>query len=446
MFTHYGKKEKAAPSKLIKNLMPIRTSDAIMAEEKRGALWLEIKQAIVLGEERVASLCAPVLDHLISHCQLLPETANSYYAQPGGLLDHALNRAEAALTLFRQFVILEENQAEWSEEQKIWQYVLYTAALLQGVGKLQIDYQVNTYDAKGHFLASWNPLLNSLSSAGSYYAYEFEKEVEIDFRRRLNLLMARLLMPASGFAWIASDRDVLAVWLALLNEDYHGAGTLGAILIRADAIALRRYFSQIFVRDSSARTIRDRVSTFSGGVPESITDLEGKVGAKFIQWLHGALESGQIIINKPPLLIVPGGMLMCAEIFKLFVREHPEFKNWLAVQTGFLSFKLHQVGPNGQTDFRFEQATNQKMYHGVVFSNYAMVLPEQVRLYQIQTGKITSMSAIEFIHQAHSRYHGIVSAAKQTVDQLLYLSASGQWQAQPLGQPPRPGEGIITRG
>src|SRR3990167_758318 len=320
LFTRYGKKEKPVQCKPIKDLTEVGAPEFILAEEKRAALLLEIKQASAVGAERFTRLCQPVINNLVNHCQLLPETANSYYAQPGGLLDHALNRTEAALTLFRQFVILEDNQTEWSEEQKLWQYALYTAALLQGIGKLQIDYHVKLYDSNGQFLARWNPLLASLASAGSYYTYAFEKEVEIDFRRRLNLFIARLFLPESGFAWIASNREVLAMWLALLNEDFHGAGTLGAILIRADAIALWRYFNQLFDHDPSMRPIRDRVTTFSGGVPESIIDLESRVGTKFIQWLNAGLESGKIMINKPPLFMVPGGMLMCAEIFKLFVR------------------------------------------------------------------------------------------------------------------------------
>ena len=255
-------------------------------------------------------------------------------------------------------------------------------------------------------------------------------------------------MPTSGFTWIASNRNVLAIWLALLNEDYHGAGTLGAILIRADAIALWRYFKHLHSHDSVGRTIRDRVSTFSGGVPETILDLESKVGIKFMQWLNTALASGQIMINKPPLLIVPGGMLMCAEIFKLFIRQHPEFKNWLAAQSGFLSFKLHQIGPRGETDFRFEQANNQQMHHGVIFSEpfYAMILPEKVKLYQIQTGKTTTMSAVELIHQAHSGHHLMASQTNQTESKLSYLSSSGQWDASPLTSQLIPSSGIKNRG
>ena len=450
MFTRYGKIEKPVNRKPIRDLTPIASPESILGEEKRAALLLELEQACVLGSDRYRSLCLPAISNLINHCQLLPETANSYYAQPGGLLDHALNRTEAALNLFRQFVVLEENQGEWSEEQILWQYALYTAALLQGIGKLQNDYSVKRYDSNGQLVQPWNPLLTSLTSAGNYYTYAFEKEVGIDFRKRLNLLIARLLMPANGFAWIASNREVLAIWLALLNEDFHGAGTLGAILIRADAIALRRYFNQLHLHDIGARTIRDRVSTFSGGEPELITDIESRVGSKFIQWLNASLESGELMINKPPLLIVPGGMLMCAEIFKLFVRAHPEFKNWLAAQTGFLSLGLHHVGANGETDFRFEQSNNQQMHNGIIFAEpfYAMVFPEQVKLHQIQTGKTTIISAVELIHLAHASPNLMAQQAAQTSGSLLHLSAGGRWQVAPQVSGPQvlPTSGTRNRG
>ena len=74
-------------------------------------------------------------------------------------------------------------------------------------------------------LKQWNPLLESLNNVGSYYTYEFQKDGDIEFRRRLNLLIAKAIMPPSGFNWIASNPEVLAIWLALLNEDQASAGT-----------------------------------------------------------------------------------------------------------------------------------------------------------------------------------------------------------------------------
>ena len=198
----------------------------------------KIAESSALDSARFDNLCLKLLHNFANQCQSLPETANSYYALPGGLLDHALNRTEAALHLLRQQMV-QEHDAELSEEQKLWLYALFSAAILQGIGKLQLDYRIELFDINGLLTRPCNPLLEGLASSSKYY-YEFIQGSEDDLRRRLNLLLAYQLMPESGFAWIAGNPQVLAAWLALLNEDPNAAGMLGRILERADAIAIQR--------------------------------------------------------------------------------------------------------------------------------------------------------------------------------------------------------------
>lgn len=438
MFNRYGKKGKTTQAKPLKDLTRIVAAESLLSEDKRVALLKQIEESCSLEATRYDSLCLTLIHNLVNHYQSLPETTNSYYSQPGGLLDHALNRTEAALALFRQFVI-SDGKDELSEEQRLWQYALFSAAILQGVGKLYIDLRVDLYDNGGLFLKQWNPLLENLAVVGSHYSYEFQPESDIELRKRLNILMARWLMPVSGFTWIASNPQVLAVWLALLNEDHHAAGTLGAILIRADAIAIQRYFSQIHARNYGSRSGRyGRVSTFAGGVPESISDMEQQIGIEFIQWLSKALGAGMIMINKPPLFMVPGGMLMCADIFKLFVREHPEFKNWQAIQTAFLSLGLHKMAADGTAISRFEQNNNQQMQSGVLFADYAIVLPPEVQVHQLQTGKTLTLPATELIHQADTNHQFTSQQTIQHANALAHLTVSGQWQAAAVPVSPKP--------
>lgn len=397
----------------------------LLLEDKRQALMQKMRELTALESLRYESLCSLLLENLANYCQNLPETANSYYSQPGGLVDHALNRTEAALSLFKEFIILDP-QETYSEEQKLWQYALYSAAVLQGIGKLYVDYAIHLFDANGQLLKPWNSLLESLVNTGSYYDYEFLKEPEEDFRRRLNLLLARTLIPASGFSWIASNPEVLAVWLALLNEDPRSAGTLGAILVRADAIAIQRYINEYMNKGSHHRDSRyTRTGTFSGGVPLSIAEKEVAVGVEFIQWLNQALTDGTIMINKSPLFMVPGGMLMSQEMFQLFVREHPEHKNWQMVKNGFLALGLHDRGSAGNEMSRFEQAHTQHMKQGIVFSKYAVVLSSSVSVY----GKSEPMSAIDLLHKA--QYGSQFSQIKNvdTTPPLQKLAASGLWMA-----------------
>lgn len=439
LFHRERKSTLSMQRKSIKELTRIVTAGQFLAEERRQTLLKKMRVLTHLEMSRYDSLCTTLIDNLVLYCQSLPETNNSYYSQPGGLVEYALNRTEAALSLFQELIV-HEQPGTLSEEQMLWQYALYSAAILQGIGKLFVDYRVNLFDAQGRLLKEWNPLLESMGSIGQYYAYEFQKEPEIEFRRRLNLLLAKALIPASGFSWIASQGEVLAVWLALLNEDERSAGTLGAILIRADAIAIQRYFTEFMLRGIHHPGGRyGRAGTFSGGVPETLLEKEQNAGFEFLQWMIKALDEGRIMINKAPLFMVPGGLLMCPEMFQLFVREHPEYKNWQAIQNGFLALGLHHCNADGSVLGRFEQKQNQIMHSGIVFSKYAIALPASVNV-QLLSGKVESMSALELVNKA--QYHTQLTQQHNALvaPGIQKLNAAGQWQTvEVTGQTLQPG-------
>ena len=433
MFHRQGKKTKSPYAKPLKDLTATIPPVQFLADSKRQELLEKIKENSVLDSPRFDSICLSLINNLVNYCQRLPETTTSYYALPGGLVDHALNRTEAALSLFHQYVMQQEG-VELSEEQKLWLYALFSAGILQGIGKLQIDYRVDLFDMNGQLLKPWSPLLEALASVGSYYQFEFEPEGEHDLRCRLNVLLARQLMPASGFAWIISNPQVLAVWLALLSEDARSAGTLGAILIRADAIAIQRYFNDFMIKGMGGRGGRvNRISTFVDSAPESIADKERALGVEFIKWLTNQLASGNIMINKAPLFLVPGGLLMSVEIYAQFVRGHPEFKNWQAaqVQNAFLALGLHTSGADGTAISRFEKTNTHEMHSGIaVTAKNAIFLPDEVRLRNLHTGEISSIAATELVHMAQSNNHDFSHQAYSTSQNALeHLSVSGDWQS-----------------
>ncbi|ARB92636.1 conjugal transfer nickase/helicase domain-containing protein [Legionella longbeachae] len=426
LFQRQRKGSLSSQGKSLKDLTRMVNANIFLSEERRQILLEKMRVFSGLETSRYDSLCGTLVDNLVQYCQNLPETTHSYYSQPGGLVDHALNRTEAALGLFQEFMLLDQ-PAAMSEEQKLWQYALYSAALLQGIGKLYADYRIGLYDTNGQFLKEWNPLLENLTSTGVYYFYEFQKESEVDLRRRLNLLMARTLMPVSGFNWIASTPEVLAVWLALLNEDERSAGTLGAILIHAEAIAIQRYLLEFMGRTVSAQGGgRYRAATFSGGQPESILEKEQAIGMEFIKWMIKSLDEGRIMINKAPLFMVPGGMLMCPEIYQLFVREHPEYKNWQAAKNGFLALALHSRAADGSVISRYD--LKGKIESGIIFSKYALALPASVKVQNMNTGKVESMSATELIHKAQFNSQ-FTQQNSGLVTSLQKLNATGKWQA-----------------
>lgn len=431
MFDRHEKKRRASYSRPLKDLIRMVSMESVLTDEKRGQLIQQIKSGCALDTTRFESLCTVLIHNITNHCQNLPETSNSYYSHSGGLIDHALNRSEAALNLFRQYLILEQ-QADFSEEQKLWQYALLSASLLQGIGKLQTDYSVELFDCNGTFLKQWNPLLENLVATGSYYLYSFQKESDRDFRCRLNILLASQLMPASGFAWIASNPQVLEIWLALLNEDYQAAGTLGSILVRADGIAIQRYFNQLILKNYGNRKPRYAPGTFSGGTPAEFSNKDEQVlGVEFLQWLSKTLESGKNVINRLPLLVVPGGLLMCIEIFNMYVKDTGESRSWKAVRNSFLALGLHKNAPDGAAISLFEQQKTGKTHQGIIFEHYNAALPSEVPVSNPFTDKVTMVSATELTHLASFQNLFVQQGLSAEIgNSLPFLTASGQWLQQ----------------
>jgi integrating conjugative element relaxase (TIGR03760 family) len=425
LFHSPEKKTKSAEKIALKDLTRMVSSATLLAEPKRQMVLKNMKELCALNEDRYISLCDGLLNTLCTYFQNLAETDNAYYSQPGGLLDHALYRTEVALGLLKQFMVVKE-QEDLSEEQLLWQYALYSASLLQGIGKLCIDLDIQIFDASGYALHTWNPLLNSLTFTGHYYNYKFTKHERPLYRQRINVLLARTLMPTSGFAWIASNPEVLEAWLALLQEDIIGAGTLGAILSRADAISIQRFFEEFMNRKALAQGAYRRGGPFETSDP--LANKEQMTGIAFLLWLNQSLKEGSLIINQSPLFMVSEGLLISEELYKLFVQESPNFKNWQAVQKGFLSLNLHRQSAEGFASF--EQTHTKHMHKGDIFTAFTIALPDKVQVHHLALGVNATVHAMQMaeLKKSNNQFYE-VQRVVPSLPELMHLSASGRWQA-----------------
>ena len=182
-------------------------------------------------------------------------------------------------------------------------------------------------------------------------------------------MYAHQLMPRDGLTWIASNARVLEIWLALLEEDAVSAEALGAILDRADSIAIQQQLHNLALQTSIIpRERRGHLSTFVDQIPESSMHREHALGLEFMDWLHERLEQGQYQMNDKPLFLVDGGVLIDDDAFKQFVQDHEVYKNWHAVQQAVLSLQLHRT-------HQLDAVAQHEHGHGIVIKN-SIILPE----------------------------------------------------------------------
>lgn len=381
--------KKETPEKSLKSKKGKDLSALYKIVRPRQLLAIERRQNVInsyLGRlsfspERYELIAEPLLANVASFLGEIPETRNSYFSKRGGFLDHALSRTEAALNLARDYFVDDSGEAvaDLTQPQKLWMYTLFSAALLRGIGRLITDFNISIYDESGEHQSDYQPLMASLLSHQGYYDYHFSEPEPDVFIRRSTLILAQKLMPEQGMRLISSRRQVFAVWLALLEENDRDAGVFGHLLDSADAMAILKYLNeQALSRFAEKRSLRSTTFIQSDEVRPLKEGELPPAGVEFIKWFAQKLASREIIINKSPLVQVPGGMLMNPDIFKLFIREMPIFKNWLNVQKAVMQLGIHKVSADGTTTHRFIDGKTKAMHSGIVISALGVILPEKM--------------------------------------------------------------------
>jgi hypothetical protein len=397
-----------------KNMDPIESFEVLLKDKKRQAALQQIKHNLAYQASHYQKLVSPLVANVAMYYQHLPETS-LYFSQRGGALDRALYRTEAALNLMRQLLVQDESGLP-SEDQKTWLYALFSASLLQGIGKLYTEYQIHIHNNVGTLVKLWEPLIEDMATVGDYYRYQFVREDsdgEI-LRRHVTVLLAQQLMPKEGFALLSSKPLIFKAWLALLEEERDGAGALAAILDRADAFAIQRYLHEYLDEHGYIlEQANNRVGSFLDAVPEHTLERERVIGAEFLIWLRDALESGKIILNQEPFHaeVFPAGVVLSAETYDMFLQEHLKLKSKFIVQRAVSAWNEHHRHPQNDdtaiTKLHLDNA----------------ILPETVKIKDPKTGHISTVRALDLVNDMESYSRDF---AREPVV-VHHLDVTGQW-------------------
>lgn len=384
----------------LKNLTAIESFEVLLKDKKRQDALQQIKQNLTYQAGHYQKLVSPLIANVAMYYQHLPETS-LYFSQPGGSLDRALYRTEAALNLMRQLMVKDQSGSP-SENQKTWLYALFSASMLQGMGKLYTEYQVNIHNSMGALVKEWEPLLEDMPTVGDYYRYQFIREDRDSeaLRKHITLLLAQQLMPKAGFALLSAHPEIFKAWLGLLEEERDCAGSLAAILDRADAVAMQKYLSDYLAEnDYVLEQGSGRIGSFLDSVPENTIERERAIGAEFLIWVRDALESGKIVLNQEPIRaeIYPAGVALSAEVYDMFLQEHLKLKSKFIIQRAVSAWNTHSLLEQSETEH--EKQTLSKLY----LDN--AILPESVKVQDKKTGHIATVRTLDLVHdmEAYSK-------------------------------------------
>ncbi len=293
------------------------------------------------------SLCQNTIDSFAEFVQRLPATKNGYYSHHGGILEHALERAtEATHNCHRHFMPSASDNHKVPAEYCVWLYIVFSAALYHRLGPLIIKFDVECHHDGGSF--PWLPVVGSMVGQATHYQYFFTEKNYDHLARDTTKIIASRLIPDAGLAWITSQRDTFAVWLALLDERWDEVGSLSGFIPQAQNETILKYFEEIADRRfqhhfdheiKPSERARESMAFLQRGLqPNSNADSSASAQAKqdmnllatFKEWLQKEIANGNINMNekKSFVNVLRHGVLISFPILFSFIRANPNAGNW----------------------------------------------------------------------------------------------------------------------
>lgn len=314
----------------------IKTSKQLLRSVSYQRLMDDIKD-ITLQEEYVMDhLYAELVRKFAEYVQQLPQP---HINNPDSMLRSAVRRAFIMLRAFAQ-----DQQAAHgkyypkTESGSRVLYAVFSAALLFEVGKICTDRKVVLCDEKGNYHCDWDYFNKPILAQGEYYKIRYGNNLASNLVTEVTHLLAKQIMPAEGFSWLAEDNVLLKLWfIALIARDEF----FGECKITLDV-------EQILATANIELEECDQ----DGFVPEENLDAE-----YFWEWLRDKISNEREKINQKGsgIYLVDGELVLD---YKQLVRDFG--RNYARFSTGMiLDSQICNIGvvPLDGQDLRF------KIYH-----------------------------------------------------------------------------------
>jgi|GEM_PF-5524607 len=375
------------------DIYSVLRAEELFHDHRRKA-WLEkLPDLTGTTPENYKLYYLPVVCNFAELVQNLPKTKLGFYSHDGGFLDLGLGRTVRAMELCQSY-LKSGAESEKSEEQRaLWNYAVYTAALLLDVGEVAAKLIV-TLRQHAKKLGIWNPFNGSMLKFASHYSYDFAAENWDVLRRQVTPLIARQLMPDVGFSWLSTDKDILNAWLALLQENYRQVSAWLSFIPLAEAELFDHYFTH-YEKDLVEKFKTDKLAVFKdpsfsyrateiaktplisssglfskgvAGMPANqATQMSEKTsistvsGEAFSQWLKKNLASGNVTVNLPNsgVHVTTQGVLLLEKVFQDFVKENPIYRDWRDVKRQFEQLEVAKQAVDQQQAFRHYATTSE---------------------------------------------------------------------------------------
>lgn len=274
-------------------VIPILTSEQLFSKARYQSLIKDLRSYAQLPDEHFEVLYIDLLNRFAEFVQLIP-------SQPRGALGGLLNMGLARGVLAIEYYIAHHGKAALDALQC---YAVFTAGLLLDISRVAVNQKVIITDAKGNYETTWRPFMGSMYHLGKYYRL---MDIAPAYRRLevpINSILARQIMPETGFLWLSSHWRVFSDWLDALNQGGAGGERIAHLI------------SLLKLEDILA--LLEQLQGFQVDVLEPDANEHGE---RFLRWLKTQIDKGELRVNTPDALIhvIEDGVFVDKQLFKQY--------------------------------------------------------------------------------------------------------------------------------
>lgn len=412
-------------TKLFRGYYPVHSASSLLEPHRQ--IIATIRQYFGVPEDVWKSVHELLLKNFAHRVQLLP--INEAESEPGGLLRLSLESANRAMKVRRGYMLPNGAASECiSEQTEIWNFAVFSAALLCNIEKSVTETTISLRNHKGDE-SYWSLVQGDIPFDVSYQP-EFHSQQPVQHRESTPLLLAEQIISQIALEWLTSYPEVNKVWRLSLSGKNDEAGTFGEIIRHTDhspqAIAPLRSKERknenhnpgnssqaSFSSESEIPQVDYQNTTLPPGMgnihicadksetnEQQNQSEQGKEAAQeFIKWLRQQIIDEKIGFNEPtaPLHTVDEGLLLATPvIFTRYLKKRSGLKLKI-LQSGFLSLGLHKVHGYKQPNWTYCYQGNKKdtTVVGILISDPLTALdlvelPEANPLMSVEITKISN--------------------------------------------------------
>ncbi len=310
-------------------ILPVLSAEELIGSKRYRFILEEIAKVSLLPTDYFTALYKTLIDDFAEFVQLIPRQDQGML---GGLLNEALVRASVAMQRYTK-------EAGQPSLDALHCYALFSACLFIDISKAVTNQRVVLTNTDGEYVTQWRSFVGSMCGVADGYKLYSTSSAYHRLDAALTPLLARQIMPESGFLWLASHWRVFADWLEALQGGGAKGGRLALLIVRILQEDLYEYLANIILPEI-----------------EPIEPVEEDFADDFYEWLVDAIEEGAIDFNDKDSLVhvVEEGVFVDKQLFKQYADLVNLPVNINVVFTQFGN-AVGIVNRGGDYDFQFKQ-------------------------------------------------------------------------------------------